>query len=88
MPISCGDLQYHRAFGRERAALVEDAPTDTPVVKQLRAQLRTERELHAAHVQELETHLDSLLRELLEARAELAMGETLDRAPSPSPTAH
>ena len=61
------------------------------MLDQLKAQLRAERAQHAFNVAELERQLLVLLRELAEARLEIARRnrrETFAAAPSPSGMMH
>jgi hypothetical protein len=61
------------------------------VVDQLQAELHAEREQHAFDVAELEKQIAMLLRDLMQARYELARRNMVDafaNAPSPSAMVH
>jgi len=62
------------------------------VVDQLQAELHAEREQHAFDVAELEKQIATLLRDLMQARYELARRNMIDArlagAPSPSAMMH
>jgi multidrug resistance efflux pump len=61
------------------------------VVDQLQAELHAEREQHAFDVAELEKQIATLLRDLMQAKYELARRNLADKfinTPSPSPSVH
>jgi hypothetical protein len=61
------------------------------VVDQLQAQLEAERKQHAFNIAELERQVATLLKDLLQARLELARRNMVDAfasAPSPSAMTH
>jgi hypothetical protein len=63
----------------------------TDVVDQLQAELHAEREQHAFVVSELEKQIATLLRDLMQAKYELARRNLADKfinTPSPSPSVH
>ena len=73
-------------FGRQAALR-----STTSLVDQLQGQLHAEREQHAFVVGELEKQVAMLLRDLMQARYELARRNLVDKfaaAPSPSKLTH
>ena len=73
-------------FGRQAALR-----STSNVVDQLQAELEAERKQHDFDVAEMQKSIDMLLRDLAQARYELArrnMADAFATAPSPSPTVH
>jgi hypothetical protein len=73
-------------FGRQMALR-----STSDAIDQLEAQLHAEREQHAFDVAELEKSIAMLLRDLAQARYELARRDMIDafaKAPSPSAMTH
>jgi len=73
-------------FGRQAALR-----STNDVVSQLQEQLEAERKQHAFDVGELEKQVALLLRDLMQARFELARRNLADKfvnTPSPSPSVH
>jgi len=76
------------AFRFGRATALRSA---SDVVDQLQAQLEAERKQHALNIAELERQVATLLKDLLQARLELARRNMVDAfasAPSPSAMTH
>ena len=87
MPITLNG-QRRRAFlfGRQTALR-----STSDVIDQLQAELEAERKQHAFNVAELEKQIAMLLRDLMQARYELARRNMVDafaNAPSPSAMTH
>ena len=73
-------------FGRQAALR-----SSSDAIDQLEAQLHAEREQHAFVVGELEKQIATLLRDLMQAKYELARRNLADKfvsTPSPSPSVH
>ena len=76
------------AFRFGRASALRSA---SDVIDQLQAQLEAERKQHKFNVTELEKQIAMLLRDLMQARYELARRNLSDKLigiPSPSPLVH
>jgi ribosomal protein L9 len=82
------NAQRRRAFLFGRQAALRST---SDVIDQLQAELEAERKQHAFNVAELEKQIATLLRDLMQARYEIARRNMIDafaNAPSPSAMKH
>jgi hypothetical protein len=88
MPMILKNERNRLAFRFGRASALRST---SDVIDQLQAQLEAERKQHAFNVAELERQVATLLKDLLQARLELARRNMVDAfasAPSPSAMMH